>query len=86
MGYANDISCSVLTDQARLRLGATQNIDYPAIVVKFEPDVIFFSLNRIETTAVNTTISENGLSPRLLYINEKCCINEYIQVVILFKI
>lgn len=86
MGYVNDISCCVLTDQARLRLGATQNIDYPAIVVKFEPDVIFFSLNRIETTAVNTTISENGLSPRLLYINEKCCINEYIQVVILFKI
>ena len=79
MGYVNDIACCELTPQAKERL-CLSPADFSAIVVKFAPEHLFFEQSRIETVANNTIISENKLCPRLIFINDKCIINEFIPV------
>lgn len=79
MGYVNDIACCTLTAEAEKRL-CQYPTDAKAVVVKYSPQELFFEQNRIEVVANNTIISENKLSPRLIYIDNKTTIHEYIQV------
>lgn len=78
MGYVNDIACCTLTPEAKARLLPQFPTDATAVVVKFSPPELFFEQSRLEVVANNTIISERKLSPRLLYIDEKTTINEYI--------
>ncbi|KAH9396450.1 hypothetical protein TYRP_019857 [Tyrophagus putrescentiae] len=78
MGYVNDIACCTLTPEAKARLLPRFPTDATAVVVKFSPPELFFEQSRLEVVANNTIISERKLSPRLLYIDEKTTINEYI--------
>ena len=80
MGYVNDIACCTLTPEAKARLLPRFPTDATAVVVKFSPPELFFKQSRLEVVANNTIISERKLSPRLLYIDEKTTINEYIPV------
>lgn len=79
MGYVNDISCCTLTGEAQKRL-CLSPADPAAIVVKFSPKEFFFKQPRVEVAANNTIISEQKLCPRLIFINDDCIINDYIQV------
>lgn len=79
MGYVNDIACCTLTAEAEKRL-CQYPTDATAIVVKNSPQELFFEQSRIEVAANSTIISENKLSPRLIYIDDKTTIHEYIQV------
>ena len=78
MGYVNDICCCTLTGEAQKRYCRSPS-DSAAIVVKFSPKELFFEQPRVETVANNTIISEHNLCPRLLYIDDECIINEFIQ-------
>lgn len=75
----NDISCCSLIPEARERLATTAD-DTLSIVVKFAPKEMLIQLSRLEFVANNTTLSSLGLAPKLLYVDEKCIINEFIQV------
>lgn len=76
----NDISCVSLTPGARESLVTAAMDDAPSIVVKFTPKEMLIQLSRLEFVANNTTLSALGLAPKLLYVDEKCIINEFIQV------
>lgn len=77
MGFVNDISCCELTPEAQKRLCKNPD-DVAGVVVKFRPKQFFVDIDRLEFTANNTIMSELGLTPRLLYIDADCMINEYV--------
>ncbi|KAH9403865.1 hypothetical protein TYRP_014376 [Tyrophagus putrescentiae] len=77
MGFVNDISCCELTPEARSRLVKTP-ADVAGVVVKFKPKQFFVDIDRLEFVANNAIMSELGITPRLLYIDADCMINEYV--------
>lgn len=79
MGDVNDIVCCTLTAEAEKRL-CKYPTDASAIVVKFSLPELALEQSRLETVANNTIISERKLSPRLIYIDDKIIIHEYVQV------
>ena len=79
MGYINDISCCELTTDARERL-CKRPTDPIGVVVKFAPKDSWLKLSRLEFVASNTIMSELKITPKLIYVDESCIINEYVEV------
>lgn len=79
MGDVNDIACCTLTAEAEKRLCQFPT-DLRAIVVKFSLPELALEQSRLEAVANNTIISERKLSPRLIFMDDKVIIHEYVQV------
>ena len=75
----NNIMCCEMTEEARNRLCRNSN-DYEGVVVKFFPEVNFIDVDRNEDIAVSATISSHKLSPRLIFVDDKCYVYEYVKV------
>lgn len=80
MGLANNIVCCELTPDVRKRLCKTP-LDPAGVVVKFVSDKVFIKLPRLEYVACNTLLSNEGITPRLTYIDDNCMVNEYVAEV-----
>lgn len=79
LGFVNDISLCKLKADAQERL-CTSPDDIPAIVVKFTSQNSLSTMSNLESVAINVAMSEKKITPRLLYVNEECMINEFVQV------
>ena len=48
-----------------------------AVVVKFYPEKTFFMISIWEKALVHQLLSDNKISPKLYYLDDKCMIHEY---------
>ncbi|KAH9425058.1 hypothetical protein DERP_011786 [Dermatophagoides pteronyssinus] len=80
-GNVNDICWCKLSDEfcQQKRSEGYKDQDFIGIVVKFYTEFDWFKVNSIERAVINTIISSKGFSPKLLFIDDKCQVDEYIE-------
>ena len=76
-GYINDICACTLTEDAQKRFAG--NCDPVGIVVKIFPKEPMIKIRDIHKGIICSLIASNNLGPKLIYMDEECAINEYIQ-------
>ncbi|KAJ6221871.1 hypothetical protein RDWZM_000416 [Blomia tropicalis] len=83
MGYVNNIFCCEMTEEAHERLinkySSSAEDNLSKIVIKFTPKDFFIKFKRYEMIAYHTILSERGVLPKLIYFDDDCMINEYIE-------
>ncbi|KAH9511185.1 hypothetical protein DERF_009657 [Dermatophagoides farinae] len=81
-GNVNDICLCTLSEnfchQQRSSAGYNDG-DFIKIVVKFYTTFDWLAIDPIERAIINAIVSLNGFSPKLLFIDDKCQIDEYVE-------
>ncbi len=83
LGNDSNLCCCQLTETAKSKLNFSSPKDCEGVVVKFltfrDNGITDNGLSLADIVAVNTVLSINQISPKLLFANSKCYVHEYIK-------
>ncbi|KAF7496532.1 Choline/ethanolamine kinase [Sarcoptes scabiei] len=79
-GFVNDIiRCSICPDAKAQLFDVDLNQTIDDVVFKFFAEFDWLGIDRTELAMINTVVSQEGISPKLIYFDKNCQVNEFIK-------